>query len=193
MGTGPAAKTGFDLALTEVLKDTHHYFVAEVGTELGGDILKSMKCVKATDEQIMAVNELCEKAANHMGRSLDTADLKTILYRNSEHPRWEHTAARCLTCANCTISSMVYVLPTPAAAPRKTVSLPRAALLIFSKIASGSGRSSCLLLCITLSHNHAAIASLQKRGAKLSSAKFTAEFFPFPHCGLDSCSNPGVF
>jgi len=30
-------------------------------------------------------------------------NLKTILYQNSEHPRWERTAARCLTCANCTM------------------------------------------------------------------------------------------
>jgi formate hydrogenlyase subunit 6/NADH:ubiquinone oxidoreductase subunit I len=103
MGSGPMATAGFDLALTEVLKDTQHYFVAEAGTELGSDVLKSMKCVKATDEQVMTVNELCEKTVKHMGRSLDTSNLKTILYQNSEHPRWERTGARCLTCANCTM------------------------------------------------------------------------------------------
>jgi ferredoxin len=103
MGTGPKAATGFDLALTEILDDKRHYFIAEVGTELGGDVLKSVKCIKATDENLIAVNETCEKTVKQMGRLLDTSNLKTILYQNSEHPRWERTAARCLTCANCTM------------------------------------------------------------------------------------------
>ena len=38
-----------------------------------------------------------------MGRSLDTSNLKNILYQNSEHPQWERTAVRCLTCSNCTM------------------------------------------------------------------------------------------
>jgi len=103
MGTGPKATAGYDLALTEVLNGTRHYFVAEVGSDAGSDVLKNMKCVKASDEHIMAANEMTEKAAKHMGRAIDTSDLKTILYQNSEHPRWERTAARCLTCANCTM------------------------------------------------------------------------------------------
>ena len=48
MNTGPKATTGFDLALTEILSDKHHYFVVEAGTELGEDILKNVKCTKAT-------------------------------------------------------------------------------------------------------------------------------------------------
>jgi ferredoxin len=103
MGTGPKADTGYDLALTEVLNDKRHYFVAEVGTELGGDVLKGMKCVKATDENILTVKEICEKTSKQMGRMLDTTHLKTILYQNSEHPQWERVASRCLTCGNCTM------------------------------------------------------------------------------------------
>ena len=103
MGTGPKAAAGFDLALTEILKDGHHYFVLEIGSELGGDVLKSLKSVKATDENLAAVNEIFEKTAKHMGRSIDTSHLKTSLYQNSEHPRWERTASLCLTCANCTM------------------------------------------------------------------------------------------
>ena len=103
MGTGPKADTGFDLALTEVLNDKRHYFVVEVGTELGGDVLKGMKCVKATDENILTVKEICEKTSKQMGRMIDTSQLKTILYQNSEHPQWERIASRCLTCGNCTM------------------------------------------------------------------------------------------
>jgi Fe-S-cluster-containing hydrogenase component 2 len=38
-----------------------------------------------------------------MGRVIDTAQLKTLLYQQSEHPQWERVAARCLTCGNCTM------------------------------------------------------------------------------------------
>ncbi|RPI06913.1 MAG: sulfite reductase subunit A [Ignavibacteriae bacterium] len=103
MGTGPKATSGFDIALTEVLEGKRHYFIVEVGTELGGEVLKSLKCLKATDENLAALKEICEKTTQQMGRSLDTTNLKSILYQNSEHPRWESTASRCLTCANCTM------------------------------------------------------------------------------------------
>ena len=103
MNAGPKAKSGFDLALTEVLKDKRHYFYVEVGTEFGGEVLKSIKYEKATEEDLNVINNMCEKTAKQMGRSLDTTDLKTILYQNSDHPQWERIAARCLTCANCTL------------------------------------------------------------------------------------------
>ena len=38
-----------------------------------------------------------------MGRSLDTDGLKDLLYRNTENPRWDMVAERCLNCANCTM------------------------------------------------------------------------------------------
>jgi ferredoxin len=37
-----------------------------------------------------------------MGRTLETSGLKDLLYRNTENPRWDAIAARCLSCANCT-------------------------------------------------------------------------------------------
>ena len=36
-------------------------------------------------------------------RSMDTAGIKDLLYQNFDHPRWDNVAARCLTCANCTM------------------------------------------------------------------------------------------
>ena len=38
-----------------------------------------------------------------MGRELDTTEIKELLYRNYEHPRWDEVAERCLTCGNCTM------------------------------------------------------------------------------------------
>jgi sulfhydrogenase subunit beta (sulfur reductase) len=38
-----------------------------------------------------------------MGRELDVTDIKSLLYRNLNHPRWDDVADRCLTCGNCTM------------------------------------------------------------------------------------------
>ena len=59
--------------------------------------------VEADDAQIAASNAVSERAADHMGRRLETATLPGLLYRNREHPRWDEVASRCLTCTNCTM------------------------------------------------------------------------------------------
>ena len=46
---------------------------------------------------------LLKATADNMKRRLDTTNIKDLLYRNHEHPRWDDVAARCLTCANCTM------------------------------------------------------------------------------------------
>ena len=102
MGTGPKATSGFDLALTEVLERERHYFVVEVGSEQGAELLGELPCRRATAEEEGAAEAVSARAAAQMGRVMDTTDIKELLYRNYEHPRWEDVANRCLTCANCT-------------------------------------------------------------------------------------------
>ncbi len=103
MRTGPKATAGFDLALTEVLEGQRHFFVVEVGTERGAAILRELPHTSAQrkDEEIAA--RISETAAQQMGRSLDTSDIKNLLYGSLEHPRWDEVANRCLSCANCTM------------------------------------------------------------------------------------------
>jgi sulfhydrogenase subunit beta (sulfur reductase) len=103
MNTGPRAKSGFDLALTEVLDGQRHYFVAEVGTEAGAEVLQEIPHGKATAAESAAAESTVALAAARMGRTLDTTDIKELLYHNYEHPRWDDVATRCLTCANCTM------------------------------------------------------------------------------------------
>jgi len=103
MSTGPKADSGFDLALTEILEGEAHYFVAEIGTELGRKILSGIPQKAASAAHLEKAEALHAAAAKQMGRSMDTAGIKELLYANSEHPRWEEVAARCLTCANCTM------------------------------------------------------------------------------------------
>jgi ferredoxin len=103
MQTGPKVATGFDLALTEVLEDEQHYFVVDVGTEAGAEVLGAVPHRAANAEEIQTAERIVAETATHMGRALETAGLKALFYRNLEHPRWDEVASRCLTCANCTL------------------------------------------------------------------------------------------
>jgi sulfhydrogenase subunit beta (sulfur reductase) len=102
MKTGPKADSGFDLGLTEILEGGHRFLV-EVGTNAGAEMLNGVEYTPAGDEDRAAGERVVAKAAQEMGRSLDTADIKDLLYRNYDHPRWDHVAARCLACTNCTM------------------------------------------------------------------------------------------
>jgi sulfhydrogenase subunit beta (sulfur reductase) len=102
MGTGPRAAGGFDLALTELL-DGAHRFVVEVGSERGAEVLAALPSHAATDDDVDAALRVTDRAEEHMGRSLDAFDLRDLLARNTEHPRWVQVAGRCLTCGNCTL------------------------------------------------------------------------------------------
>ena len=103
MNTGPKATAGFDLALTEVLDEERHFFIIEVGTSLGADILSNVSYSTASEEDIQTGERIVADTAAHMGRSMDTTGIKDLLYRNLEHPRWQDVASRCLTCGNCTM------------------------------------------------------------------------------------------
>jgi sulfhydrogenase subunit beta (sulfur reductase) len=103
MKTGPKATSGFDVALTEVVEADRHYFLAEVGTEVGATVLGEVTHREASEEERAAAEGAVEKCSTQMGRTLDTKEIKELLYRNYENPRWEDVASRCLTCGNCTM------------------------------------------------------------------------------------------
>lgn len=103
MGTGPKAKDHFDLALTEVLEKDRHYFVVEAAGEKGKEVLQKITHRPAGQSEIETGEKIHKNTAGHMGKSLDTENIKELLFRNLEHPRWEDVAKRCLSCANCTM------------------------------------------------------------------------------------------
>ncbi len=103
MNTGPKAASGYDVALTEILKDGSHYFVVEIGTEAGARVMAEIPHRRSDAEDLRIAEDIVAETARHMGRTLDTNGIKELLYRNYEHPRWEDVANRCLTCANCTM------------------------------------------------------------------------------------------
>jgi sulfhydrogenase subunit beta (sulfur reductase) len=103
MGTGPQLTTGFDLALTEVLQGEEHFFVVEPGTMRGANIIQAAPQRPATKAEVDAAARAVAAIAANMGRTLETAGIKDLLYGNYKHPRWDDVAARCLTCGNCTM------------------------------------------------------------------------------------------
>jgi ferredoxin len=102
MGTGPTAREGYDLVLTELLLDGSHRLVVEAGSDRGEELLAELGGDEATEDDLGAAAAQAEQAAARMGRTLETDGLPALLRGNLEHPRWDEVAARCLTCGNCT-------------------------------------------------------------------------------------------
>lgn len=102
MNTGPKSTFGFDLALTEIIEPDHHVFLVEVGTPKGADVLQQVPFEQAHEHDLARAQQIVEQTARHMGRTMNTTNIKEFLYANFDHPRWEAVANRCLSCTNCT-------------------------------------------------------------------------------------------
>ncbi|MBI4559116.1 MAG: 4Fe-4S dicluster domain-containing protein [Candidatus Hydrogenedentes bacterium] len=103
MNAGPQARSGFDLALTEVFDNGEHYFTVVCGSERGDEVLGELCLEEASEPERQAAKHSIEEAGRHMGRKMETAGLAELLASRVEHPHWEVVAKRCLTCGNCTL------------------------------------------------------------------------------------------
>jgi len=103
MGTGPGARDGFDIVLTEVVGEGNHHLVAVAGTDEGAEVIDALEGDAASDDQVAEAEALVVAARETMGRSLETDGIRDMLHRSVDSPRWEAIARRCLTCANCTM------------------------------------------------------------------------------------------
>lgn len=106
MGTGPRPREGhgapFDLSLTELLDETGHRFLVEVGSDRGAAILDEVGAAPAGAAEVDLADQVAQRSAGRMGRTLDTVGLKDLLYASADSPVWADVAQRCLTCGNCT-------------------------------------------------------------------------------------------
>ena len=103
MGSGPKVTGGFDLSLTEIVRQDGHRFLVETGSDRGAELMREIPHRGARDEEVGTAARIVRQTAEQMGRRMETAGVKALLYRNSENPRWEETASRCLACTNCTM------------------------------------------------------------------------------------------
>jgi sulfhydrogenase subunit beta (sulfur reductase) len=102
MKTGPKARAGYDLALTELCGDGRHDFVVEIGSSRGADIIARVAQRQADAGDLAAADAAVEKAAASQVREMHP-DAEQVLKANLEHPRWADVAKRCLACTNCTL------------------------------------------------------------------------------------------
>ena len=99
METGPRARNGFDLALTEL--DT--MFLVEAGSEAGQQMMSELSLAPASTAQVRETEQRIEACALSQVRGLDRSLLPQALYDAHEHQRWDDVATRCLACGNCTM------------------------------------------------------------------------------------------
>jgi formate hydrogenlyase subunit 6/NADH:ubiquinone oxidoreductase subunit I len=101
MGTGPKPGGGADLTMTELLDP--HRFLVETGTAAGEEVLAELDSAPATQADLADADSVVARALTHMGRTMQTDDLRDLLYTSAESPRWNDVAERCLACTNCTM------------------------------------------------------------------------------------------
>lgn len=96
-GDGPAAESGFDLRLDE-LEDG---YVIAAGSDAGQALLGQLDLSAASQMQTQQAAQQLQAAAQQQ-RQLPSRDLRTALFQELEHSRWDEVAQRCLSCGNCT-------------------------------------------------------------------------------------------
>ncbi|MEM4573577.1 MAG: 4Fe-4S dicluster domain-containing protein [Candidatus Caldarchaeum sp.] len=103
VGTGPEAIDGFDIAVTEIIHDGQHYFVATAVSEKAIKLMENIGAPHASPEQIERAHRLIEHGKTLFKKSIDVNGLKELIYRNIESPQFAEIAERCLACSNCTL------------------------------------------------------------------------------------------
>lgn len=103
MGTGPSVEENFDLSMTEVCESGDHFFVVQVGSEIGESMLVGIDKVDAADSEKALAKSSLDKAAAGMKRTLPIDGVKELLYDNVESVQWEEIGKRCLSCTSCTM------------------------------------------------------------------------------------------
>ncbi|MEX2144738.1 MAG: 4Fe-4S dicluster domain-containing protein [Anaerolineales bacterium] len=100
MGTGPTAKRGFDLKLTEL----DEVFLLEVGSEAGLNAMQDLSVESLALKWQEDATASLALAVQSMGRALpDVESIPTLLLKHLDHPQWNDVGARCLSCTNCTL------------------------------------------------------------------------------------------
>ena len=107
MHTGPQARGGFDVALTEIASNQRHYFLVHAGSDAGRRILDKLQqtdlFTSATAEEEQEAATRVERAGRSQQRTIDPMAARTLLGAAFDSPIWEEIATRCLNCANCTL------------------------------------------------------------------------------------------
>lgn len=88
-----------DLILTE-LEDA---FVVRTASSAGEALVERLRLTPASWQEQDEARQGVAAAAEALSRRVDGRELRELLHRNQEHPRWTEVADCCLACANCTM------------------------------------------------------------------------------------------
>ncbi|MCS6998786.1 MAG: 4Fe-4S dicluster domain-containing protein [Aquificaceae bacterium] len=100
-GTGPEAREGYDLLITELREG----FLLEAGSERGGVLLESLENKReAREEHLLQKRERLREAEALMERHFEIEGLPDRLYGRMDSQHWKHIEKRCLACTSCTQS-----------------------------------------------------------------------------------------
>ena len=100
MDSGPQAKEGYDLSVTEIVDQG---FLVTTGSAWGEDWIKKLSPQKASKTQTEKATSDISQCGQTMKKQLKTEGIKELLYENLNHPMWDEIAKTCLSCANCTM------------------------------------------------------------------------------------------
>jgi len=103
VGSGPDIPNGADIVLTEILESGEHYFLVRSETEAGQTILNQINLKDTENNHHLMKDAQLERVRAKLKRKVQTTGLKSKLLKNSDHPRWDEVAERCLACSNCTM------------------------------------------------------------------------------------------
>ena len=99
MKTGPRARSGFDLAVTELPES----FVLEIGSEAGSGALDKVDWQPASAFDQGRVTQIIQRTEQQIQKQINISELPQILYERIDHPYWDEIATHCLSCANCSL------------------------------------------------------------------------------------------
>jgi ferredoxin len=103
MGSGPETRQGFDLSLIEIIDATGHYFIIEIGSSKGLALCEQLSLPDADEKRCQKAASLVEKNRCELKRHVDNGHVHEMLMKSWNGKRWDHVAARCVNCANCTM------------------------------------------------------------------------------------------
>ncbi len=103
MNGSPMPVGDFDLALVEVIGGERQFFLTEVASKRGHDLCVELGFAKAGEADVHAAREVINHAEEQMPPRFTVDETRDLLRNNLEHKHWEEVAARCLSCANCTM------------------------------------------------------------------------------------------
>ena len=97
LGTGPEAKEGYDLLLTELRGGE---FLLEVGSPKGSGLVEGLDLSRAGPEHLEAKERVLARAR---GTFVRRVDFEGLVPPPLEHPIWEEESRKCFSCGTCSL------------------------------------------------------------------------------------------